>query len=179
MMIKCSVNSLQLVCCLSLCCGLKVAYADIQVSTGPTHPLPTTFAISAKSIQFSPAQIQRLSKQAAQLKPDKGGFQALTTSLKHCQTGYAKRVHIEHLSHPLFIVGDDPVSLQWLNQNHQALQTSHAVGLIIQASSINSLQKIQTAAGSLALYPAKANAVSERFGIDCYPVLISQHLIEG
>lgn len=179
MSIKQFINNGSLVYLGMVCMGMSDAYAAVKAVEGPTYHVPAPFAKSASTIQFSQEQIHKLSEQTTQLKPKKGGFPGLSTKITHCQQGYSKQVDRQHLLHPLFVVGDDSASLQWLKRHRQALQASHAIGLIIQASSIDSLQKIQAAAGHLALYPAKAKAVSERFGVDCYPVLISQHLIEG
>jgi len=171
------INALQRSVLISLFIGTGVAHAT-TVNVGPTYNLPNVTGLKAVNAKLSQDQIQRLTNQATSLQPKEDGFQPLTTKLKHCTNFQSKQVAIIHLAHPMFVVGDDQASLDWLKQNNRVLEKSGAVGLVIHAKHLDSLKQIRAVAGDLTLYPAKGDVVWKLFGINCYPVLISKHWIE-
>ena len=157
----------------------RIANATTTRIDGPSYPLPNLISMREASITLTNMQINQLAQQASKIKAPKAGFKPLIAGpLKRCNDFQSRHVDIEHLSAPLFVIGDNARSFAWLDKYKLALEKAHAVGLIVQAGSIDALKRIHAAAGNLVLYPSNGGALSKRFGIDCYPVLISKHLIE-
>ncbi len=74
---------------------------------------------------------------------------------------------------PLFLVGVDPRSLQWLRRNRKRLQKIEATGLIVQARTSEDLDAVAGLANGLALIPASGSDIARLVGIKHYPVLIT------
>jgi integrating conjugative element protein (TIGR03765 family) len=160
--------------------NFNIAYADTDNSVvdGQTYGAPNNPAFSATNIQLSQDQIQQLTDKASSLQPLEGGFKPLTTTLKECTDFKSKHVNIEHLAHPLFVVGDDQASINWIIKYKDTLEKLGAVGLVINAENLDSLKHIRSVSGDLDLHLANGDELGKMFGIDCYPVLISKNLIE-
>lgn len=73
---------------------------------------------------------------------------------------------------PLFLVGTDDTSLQWLHQNKERLKSMSAVGLVINVNTLAELNTLRASAPELELLPAPADSLAERLGIYHYPVII-------
>ncbi|MCK8657410.1 integrating conjugative element protein [Pseudomonas umsongensis] len=73
---------------------------------------------------------------------------------------------------PLFLVGQDSVSLEWLLQHAQALQYLSASGLAVEVADAQTLRRIQAAAPGLNIWPVSGDDIAERLELEHYPVLI-------
>ena len=132
-----------------------------------------------QGVNLTPDQIGAISQQAENLKIPAGGFQPLVTKLPlGCADFQFQKVNFQSLPRPLFVVGDNQDSYQWISKNLNALNKINAIGLVVSAGSLGSLKQIKKAVGDLTLMPVNGDALSKEFGIRCYPVLISQHAIE-
>ena len=74
---------------------------------------------------------------------------------------------------PLFLVGQDAASLQWLSRHAQALQELGANGLAVEVGDARALRRIQTAAPGLNIWPVSGDDIAERLELEHYPVLIT------
>jgi integrating conjugative element protein (TIGR03765 family) len=74
---------------------------------------------------------------------------------------------------PLFLIGDDPLSTEWLRQHREALKTLHATGLIVNVSTLARLNALRTIAPELTLLPVSADDMAKHLPITAYPVLIT------
>ncbi|MNO91149.1 hypothetical protein D3C76_826890 [compost metagenome] len=74
---------------------------------------------------------------------------------------------------PLFLVGQDPSSLEWLSQHAQALQDLSASGLAVEVVDAEALHRIQAAAPGLNIWPVSGDDIAERLELEHYPVLIT------
>jgi len=88
-----------------------------------------------------------------------------------------KKVALLQLETPLFIVGDDHLSLAWLRKHARRLKKLNATGIIVAVADFSRWQSLQKRFG-LGLIPVQGNVLHDMFGIDHYPVLISKHLAE-
>ena len=79
---------------------------------------------------------------------------------------------------PLFLVGADEVSLNWLREHRERLMHIGAVGLIVQAEGEADIEKVRAVAGELQLATGSGAMLAEHFGIAHYPVLIGPEWIE-
>lgn len=74
---------------------------------------------------------------------------------------------------PLFLVGQDAVSLEWLAQHVQTLQDLGASGLAVEVADAQALRSIQAAAPGLDIWPVSGDDIAERLELQHYPVLIT------
>jgi integrating conjugative element protein (TIGR03765 family) len=75
----------------------------------------------------------------------------------------------------LFLVGDDAQSLEWLSRNAELLSRRGAVGMVINVSSLASLQQLRQIAPDLQLAPVSGSDLARRLKLEHYPVLITEH----
>lgn len=73
----------------------------------------------------------------------------------------------------LFLVGQDPASLDWLSRHAQALQYLGASGLAVEVADAQALRRIQAAAPGLNIWPVSGDDIAERLELEHYPVLIT------
>lgn len=74
---------------------------------------------------------------------------------------------------PLFIVGDDPLSVRWLTRQLAMLKSLNATGLVVNVASADHLEKLRQHSGGLMLLPASGDDLAVRLQLDTYPVLIT------
>lgn len=81
----------------------------------------------------------------------------------------------EWLAHPVFVVGTDPLSRQWMTQHRQALIELGASGLVVQAESERAFKELQKLAGGAALAPVVGDwlpVLLRGAGVQSYPLVI-------
>ena len=81
-------------------------------------------------------------------------------------------------SRPVFLIGADALSRQWLVEHRDRLKSMGAVGMLVQADTLEDLRRAAQLADGLAILPASATDIAKALGIRHYPVLISSHGIE-
>ena len=84
----------------------------------------------------------------------------------------------EMLLRPVFLVGSDARSRAWLKQHRSLLLSLDAVGLLVQAETLEDLQAMATIAQGLPLLPAAATDLADTLELTHIPVLISRRGIE-
>jgi len=125
----------------------------------PPPPMPPIEPLMSKALQ------QRSVIRSPGLSP---GNQA------RIATGKAGAV----LPRPLFLVGADEASLEWLRKHRERLMHIGAVGLIVQADGDADIEKVRTVAGKLQLAAGSGAMLARHFGLKHYPVLIGPEWIE-
>ncbi len=88
------------------------------------------------------------------------------------------RRHHKPFSRPFFLIGSDDRSRQWLVQYHDRLKEIGAVGMLVQAETLEDLRTIARLADGLSITPASADDIAKALGISHYPVLITLQGIE-
>ena len=83
------------------------------------------------------------------------------------------REHSVPFAHSFFLIGSDAISERWLTENREALKRMGAVGLLVDASSIEDLHAIANLADGLPITPASGSDIAKALGIRHYPVGIS------
>ncbi len=79
------------------------------------------------------------------------------------------------LVQPIFILGTDRVSVQWLTHNRDRLTAMHAWGVVISAPDLASFKNLQQFAQGMEIAPSQGPWLDQhlaRAGINAYPVLI-------
>ncbi len=79
---------------------------------------------------------------------------------------------------PLFIVGDDPLSLSWLAARSQHLLEIGATGLAVNAQSAPTLQLLLDAVSGLRIDPVAGDDLAVKLGLSHYPALITHAGVE-
>lgn len=74
---------------------------------------------------------------------------------------------------PFFLVGYDDTSIHWLKSNRDKLLQLQATGLVINVKTEAELQALRDILPELSLMPAPADTLSERMGINHYPLLLT------
>ena len=90
----------------------------------------------------------------------------------------ARRIDRPGLTHPVFIVGADPISLQWLHLHAAQLKKHHATGIAVNVENARQLQQLQKAAGGIAISPVPGQKIARQLSLSRYPVLVSKTRIE-
>ncbi|MDE4536240.1 integrating conjugative element protein [Pseudomonas sp. ITEM 17296] len=79
---------------------------------------------------------------------------------------------------PLFLVGQDAVSLEWLSRHAQVLRDLGASGLAVEVADVQALRRIQAAAPGVKIWPVSGDDIAERLELEHYPVLITATSLE-
>jgi len=88
------------------------------------------------------------------------------------------RAHNRPFARPFFLIGSDPWSRQWLVKHRERLEAIGAVGMLVQADSLEDLQATANLSGGLPIMPASAADIAAALGISHYPVLVTSQGIE-
>ncbi|WP_095101707.1 integrating conjugative element protein [Pseudomonas sp. Irchel 3A5] len=79
---------------------------------------------------------------------------------------------------PMFLIGDDELSRDWLAARIDVLRELNAVGLVVNVEKYESLQELRRLANGLELAPASADQLAEILNLDHYPALITSTGLE-
>lgn len=74
---------------------------------------------------------------------------------------------------PVFLVGDDTLSRDWLAQRRADLLRMNATGLVVNVTDRAALRELQAGVPGLTLLPASASDIARRLQLTHYPVLIT------
>lgn len=83
------------------------------------------------------------------------------------------REHKQAFPQAFFLIGADERSLQWLANHRSYLIEEGAVGLLVQADSVQDLETVAGIANGLAITPASGTDIAEALGISHYPFAIT------
>lgn len=89
-----------------------------------------------------------------------------------------KAIYLLGLATPLFLVGDDSASLEWLAQRRAMLQKLGAIGWAVNVTDASGLQRLRDAAGGLAVLPIPGDDLATRIPLQHYPALITATSVE-
>lgn len=74
---------------------------------------------------------------------------------------------------PLFLVGDDPRSQQWLDARRQQLLALQATGIVVSVRNVDALNALRTHAPGVRMTAEPGDDLAGRLHISHYPVLIT------
>ena len=83
------------------------------------------------------------------------------------------REHSVPFARPFFLIGSDQFSKSWLVIHRKALKQMGALGMLIEASSVDDLRDIARLAEGLPITPAPGSDIARAIGITHYPFAIS------
>lgn len=85
---------------------------------------------------------------------------------------------LPHLLYPVFLVGTDALSRDWLFRYRDRLRELNAVGLLVEAASEADYEAMAQLAAGVRLVPVSGSDLAARLKLSHYPVLISKIGIE-
>lgn len=77
------------------------------------------------------------------------------------------------LTAPLFIVGDDPSSREWLQANRSGLQRLGARGLVVNVSTLAAYRSLRDIVPDVPMAPGSAEALARQTGLRVYPLFVA------
>ena len=81
---------------------------------------------------------------------------------------------LRYLQRPLFLVGSDQKSRNWLAEKREQLIHIGAVGLLVEAKDRQEVEAVLAIAEGLRLVPASAEGFATKLGLSHYPILLSK-----
>ena len=88
-----------------------------------------------------------------------------------------RRSHSLPFAKVFFLVGSDVRSQRWLRRHREQLQKMDAVGLLVQAASIEDLERMADITAGLPMTPASGSDIAKALGVRHYPFAISDGYI--
>lgn len=76
----------------------------------------------------------------------------------------------------MFIIGYDSVSINWLKQNRQFLNEKRAIGLVVNVSTVEQMDYLQSVAGKGILMQAtNGEQMAKAINLQHYPFFVDQN----
>lgn len=89
-----------------------------------------------------------------------------------------RAVRLPGLTQPMFLVGDDDLSRQWLQRRLPELRRLNAVGLVVDVEGAEDLHALRLLAPGVPLSPVSGDDLARRLHLKHYPVLLMPTGIE-
>jgi len=107
-------------------------------------------------------------------------FNPLPIETPNLSPGIVKKRPIEqpYLTNPIFLIGSDQLSYNWLAKNKELLMRINAIGMLVNVETMKELKYVSQLAKGLKIIPAPAIDLAKQLGLRRYPVLISKQFIE-
>ena len=102
----------------------------------------------------------------------------INTSMMSPGVVYSESRNFGRLLHPVFIIGSDDRSIAWLEHNRDELIDIGAVGMLVQVTTIDELERVLKLAQGLRLAPGSGDRIAELLRLDHYPILLSRNGFE-
>ncbi|POP51567.1 integrating conjugative element protein [Zhongshania marina] len=108
----------------------------------------------------------------------KGIFPIRTTLMSPGEVGADEMPNLPpayQINTPMFIIGDDPVSLQWLQDNSEFLESKRAVGVVVNIETperMNEIRKMVSTKVPISVAPG--DDIARTLGIKHYPFYVDR-----
>lgn len=109
----------------------------------------------------------------AKTPPPKPVYPLSTTRLSSKRLDKPLEGYYPRMLFPVCVVGDDDLSLEWVERNRQQLAESSAQCFLVSAQSAETAAPILRLLEGILVYPANGDAIADYFGIRHYPILIT------
>jgi len=147
------------------------AQAVIIYDQGPTRPI-------SDYVEPMPALTAPTPRSARNLSVPAAAYPVRTPGMSPGPVD-ARKAQIPQLAAaPFFLVGNDPLSRDWLARYGGKLAKMGAVGFLVNAETDTDLQAIRQLVSGVPVTPLDATSLAKTLGLSHYPVLVSAGLIE-
>lgn len=155
--------------------GIAAAALTVIYDSGNTQPI-TPFLDAFEADDASPRQSPVIAKPSLGAADPEALLPIRSPGLT---PGPVKvRTQDRPFTRPFFLIGSDARSRQWLLTHRNRLKEIGAVGMMVQADTVEDLRVIATLADGLSILPASGSDIAQALGITHYPVLITPRGIE-
>lgn len=162
-------------CLVLLGCALPAMAAPVVLQDqGPTRPIQE-YGIPHIELPRQPLPLPAKTGGPAAIAPSfpvrtpgltAGAFTPVTVSLP------------QMADRPIFIIGSDAVSRNWLARHQSRLAQINAIGILAQAEGPEDFNAMKALAGNLPLAAINAQELAQILGLSHYPALVSSGRIE-
>lgn len=156
---------------LSLVSSGATAQAVVIYDQGPTRPI-------ADYVEAMPTLAVPTPRPARNLSVPAPAYPVRTPGMSPGPVEARKAQLSQLAGATFFLVGNDPLSRDWLARFGGKLAKMGAVGFLVKAESDEDLQSIRQLAPGLPITPLDASPLAKTLGLSHYPVLVSAGLIE-
>ena len=88
----------------------------------------------------------------------------------------AAGIRYDMLSRPMFIIGYDSVSINWLKQNRRFLKEKRAIGLVVNVATVEEMNHLQSVAGEGVLLQAtNGEQMAKAIKLRHYPFFVDKN----
>ncbi|MCP4063883.1 integrating conjugative element protein [Marinobacter adhaerens] len=88
----------------------------------------------------------------------------------------AAGIRYDMLSRPMFIIGYDTVSINWLKQNRRFLKEKRAIGLVVNVATVEEMNHLQSVAGEGVLLQAtNGEQMAKAIKLRHYPFFVDKN----
>jgi integrating conjugative element protein (TIGR03765 family) len=146
----------------------SMAALNVIADLGGESTAPLFDAINNENNEFTPPR----SLSAEPAPADISDMLPVTTPEMSAGKVVSRELHLAGMT-PVFLVGDDPLSREWLTLRHDELKRLHATGLVVNVGDKAALTELQQLIPGVTLLPAAASEIARRLQLSHYPVLIT------
>jgi integrating conjugative element protein (TIGR03765 family) len=147
--------------------------SGMGVSTDPYKGLFNTLNTQNIGDSWIFKEIPEQDKDTDQDKAVKNLYPITTTKLMPKKIDQPLEKYFPRMPFPICIVGDDEISVSWLERNRHHLGQTGAQCFVVSAHSAETAAPLNKLLTGIPSYPANGDAIAEHFGIKYYPVLIT------
>jgi integrating conjugative element protein (TIGR03765 family) len=138
--------------------------------TVPIAPFLAPLFADQKNLAASRNQAQQRGAPNPPASPITGMFPLKTSKLSPGRAAPSKVKML--IAMPIFVIGDDEQSRQWMSRNEKLLFDSNATGIVVQAATEAQFWALRKQYPSLRMVPANGDELFRAFGLSRYPFLI-------
>lgn len=150
----------------------SVAALNVVADLGGESTALLFDAINNENNEFTPPRSLNLPARQAGAPADISDMLPVTTPQMRAGKVESRALTLTGMT-PVFLVGDDALSRQWLTLRRDELKRLHATGLVVNVSDKAALVQLQQIVPGVTLLPASASEIARRLQLSHYPVLIT------
>jgi len=128
--------------------------------------------INTKTIEVKPIDYRDTRIEGSMLK------NMLPIRTPEMSPGRLRQSHLKRdyaaMSFPVFVIGNDGLSRQWLADNAQYLKKHKAIGLLIQLDTMTEYDEIKRLGDGLPIIPTYGAQMGQQLQLDRYPFYVDQ-----
>ncbi|EIW4464908.1 integrating conjugative element protein [Salmonella enterica] len=151
----------------------SMAALNVIADLGGESTAPLFDAINNENNEFTPPRSLNSTETSAYPAPaDISDMLPVTTPEMSAGKVESRELNLTGMT-PVFLVGDDALSREWLALRRDELKRRHATGLVVNVSDKAALAELQQLIPGVTLLPASASEIARRLQLSHYPVLIT------